>query len=228
MRVVVIGGTGRTGRLIVEEALAAGHQVCSYGRSATPETVPAGVEAIAGDATDGPSLHRALEGADAVITALSIPRKSPSPFAKVLGPDNLHSRSTMLILAAMVAHDIPRIIKVSAQSVGDSAPRAGCLFKLLVAISNLRPAFADHGIADKLVRRSNRAWTILRPPVLTDNPALGAVEAEEDLRTWSWTKLSRRDVAASAVQALTSPEWERRCLSLGPGEASSTPDMRTS
>ena len=219
MRVVVVGGTGRTGRLIVEEALKAGHEVCAYGRSASPETVPDGAEAIAGDATDGQALHQALEGADAVITALSIPRKSPSPFAKVLGPDDLHSRSTMLILAAMVAHNIPRIVKVSAQSVGDSAPRAGCLFKLLVAFSNLRPAFADHGIADKLVRRSNRAWTILRPPVLTDDPASGTVEADEALRTWSWTKLSRRDVAESAVRALTTPEWEGRCLSLGPGQA---------
>jgi len=218
MRVVVIGGTGRTGRLIVQQALAAGHQVCSYGRSATPETVPAGVEAIAGDATDGPSLHRALEGADAVITALSIPRKSESPFAKVIGPGDLHSRSTTLILAAMLAHNVPRIIKVSAQSVGDSAPRAGCLFKLLVAISNLRPAFADHGVADKLVRRSDRAWTILRPPVLTDEPATGAVKADEALATWSWTKLSRQDVAASAVKALDEQEWEGRCLSLGPGE----------
>jgi uncharacterized protein YbjT (DUF2867 family) len=219
MRVVVIGGTGRTGRLIVEEAVAAGHEVICYGRSASLETVPKGVIPVAGDATDAAAIHQVLDGADAVITALSIPRKSNSPFSKVLGPDNLHSRSTMLILAAMMAHKVPRIIKLSAQSVGDSAPRAGCLFRLLVMISNLRPAFKDHGIADQLVQKSRSTWTIIRPPVLTDEPASGAVQAAEDLVTSSWTKLSRQDVAKSIVEALDNPSWERRCLSLAPDKS---------
>ena len=216
MRVVVFGGTGRTGKLIVEEALAAGHDVVCYGRSASEATVPTGAEAFAGDALDGAAIHQALEGADAVVTALSIPRKSNSPFAKVTGPADLHSRSTMLIMAAMLAHNVPRIIKLSAQSVGDSAPRAGCLFKLLVAVSNLRPAFTDHGVADKLLKRSQLVWTIVRPPVLADGPGTGAVEADEELRTYSWTKVARRDVAKSIVGALGHTDWEGRCLSLGP------------
>src|SRR5260370_11711527 len=71
MNLVVLGATGRTGRLVVEQALAAGHTVTALVRS--PEKLPTGspnLRVVTGHATDPAAVSRALEGADAVISTL--------------------------------------------------------------------------------------------------------------------------------------------------------------
>src|SRR5216683_914163 len=72
MNLVVLGATGRTGRLVVEQALAAGHTVTALVRS--PEKLPTGspnLRVVTGQATDTSAVSRALEGADAVIRLLT-------------------------------------------------------------------------------------------------------------------------------------------------------------
>ena len=49
MKVLVVGASGRTGRLVVAQAVAAGHTVRATARSLKADQVPAGVECLAGD-----------------------------------------------------------------------------------------------------------------------------------------------------------------------------------
>lgn len=220
MKLLIVGGTGRTGRKVAERAVALGHEPVVLGRSATPLTLPSGAVALAGDALEPGVLLEATEGVDAVITALSIPRRSRSPFAPLTGPPDLHHRSTAALLQAMAAQGVERLIKVSAQGVGDSAPRAGLLFRSLVAVSNLRPAFEDHARADALVVDAPLDWTIVRPPVLTDGPPTEhGLEAAEQLRTFTTTRVRTADLAAWIVDALADPTWYRRTVSVRPARA---------
>lgn len=216
MRLLVIGGTGRTGRRIVEAALAEGWVPVVLGRSATVDTVPAGAEAFAGNVVDPGVLDEALTGVEAVVTALSIPRTSRSPFAPLAGAPDLHSRSIRLLCDAMARQGVRRIVKISAQGVGESAARAGWLFRALVATSNLAPAFADHAIADELLRASDLDWTIARPPALVDGDADGGLRAGEALVTTSFTRARTGDVAAFVVASLRDPAWIGRCVTLAP------------
>lgn len=216
MRWVVLGGTGRTGARIAAEALRRGHEVVVVGRSARPDTVPAGAVAVAGDATDPDVVSRAVAGAQVVAVSLSIPRAGPSPFARVTGPPDLHSRSARVVLAATAAAGVPRLLKVSAQGVGPSAARAGWGFRALVAVSNLGPAFADHAVADALVEASDRDWTIVHPPVLSDAPGGGPLAAGEGETTGTFTTVSRDDLARWLVDAATDPAWSRRRVTLRP------------
>jgi uncharacterized protein YbjT (DUF2867 family) len=217
MRWVVFGGTGRTGGRIAAEAVARGHAVVVVGRSASPSTVPAGAEAVAGDALDPATVDRGVRGADVVAISLSIPRAGPSPFARVTGPPDLHSRSARLILDAMAAHGVRRVLKVSAQGVGPSAGRAGWGFRALVAASNLGPAFADHALADELVAQSDRDFTIAHPPVLSDAPGGRALVAGEAETTGTFTTVARDDLARWLVDAATDPAWSRRRVTVRPG-----------
>jgi uncharacterized protein YbjT (DUF2867 family) len=216
MRILVVGGTGRTGRRIVQAALQEGHETLVLGRSATAENVPDGAVPVAVDVLDGAALDSVMGGVDTVVTALSIPRQSRSPFATPTGPPDLHQRSTRTLLEAMGRHGVSRLIKVSAQGVGDSAPRAGWGFRLLVATSHLRGAFADHAVADELVRASAVKFTILRPPILVDGPPTAPLTAGETLSTWSWTRVSTGDVAAFVVAILDDPAYFGRCVTLSP------------
>lgn len=69
-RIVVLGGTGYAGRHIVTEAVAREHGVIAISRS-EPEAPVAGAAYIQGSALDIDSIAAALDGADAVVSALS-------------------------------------------------------------------------------------------------------------------------------------------------------------
>src|SRR5260370_1980454 len=71
MNLVVLGATGGTGRLVVEQALAAGHTVTALVRSPEKLTLSnPNFRVIAGQATHPSAVSGALDGADAVIGAL--------------------------------------------------------------------------------------------------------------------------------------------------------------
>ena len=71
MKVLILGATGATGRLVVDQALLAGHSVRALVRS--PEKLmgsnPA-LEVVTGQATDPDDVARAMSGVDVVISTL--------------------------------------------------------------------------------------------------------------------------------------------------------------
>ncbi|MBO0979980.1 NAD(P)-dependent oxidoreductase [Microbacterium sp. SD291] len=69
-RIVVLGGTGYAGRHIVSEAVSRGHDVVAVSRSAPADPVD-GAAYVQGSALDVDSLAGAVDGADAVVFALS-------------------------------------------------------------------------------------------------------------------------------------------------------------
>ena len=68
MKVLVLGATGGTGRLIVGDALTKGHSVVALVRSKARAPNLPGVDMIEGDARDEGAVSRALDGCDAVIS----------------------------------------------------------------------------------------------------------------------------------------------------------------
>ena len=74
MKVLVIGAAGRSGEALVDEALAAGHQVTAFVRSAS-QYKKAKVKVVAGDVLDAAAVDAAVAGQDAV-AALALRRRS--------------------------------------------------------------------------------------------------------------------------------------------------------
>ena len=70
-RFAVVGATGYTGGLVVQELVARGVEVVAIGRNpAKLDTLPAGVERHVADIADRPALARALDGSRAVINCV--------------------------------------------------------------------------------------------------------------------------------------------------------------
>ena len=84
MRIIVLGSTGRTGKLLTKLAIARNHQVTAIIRDKSQATLPK-VKHLEGSLTNEQLLNEALQGADAVVVALNINRTSDNPFAKVTG-----------------------------------------------------------------------------------------------------------------------------------------------
>ena len=168
--VAVIGGTGRTGRLIVEGALHAGHDVTAVARH--PERL-AGLDATwsrsgrlhvtRGDVTDPPSLTAALDGTDVAVGAVSAGTRHPGAFM---------TDSTRVIITALDAAHVGRYIAVSSigAATGDTHPP--WWYRRIVAPLLLRDVYTDLRTMETLVRAMpDRAWTIVRASRLTDAAA---------------------------------------------------------
>tara|TARA_B100001769_G_scaffold39901_1_gene27384 strand:- start:784 stop:1158 length:375 start_codon:yes stop_codon:yes gene_type:complete len=107
-----------------------------------------------------------------------------------------------------------RIIKISAQGVGNSKNRTGIFFRILIKISNLRFAFNDHEKADLMLKDTDLDWTIIRPPILKDQFRGKKIIGDESLITRSNTTISRPDLAKWIVDIIEEPGFYRRCVTV--------------
>jgi hypothetical protein len=100
------------------------------------------------------------------------------------------------ILAAMQGHGVRRLVQSIGAGVPDphDAPKpADRLIRLLVRTLSAN-VYRDMEQVDQLVRASDRDWTIVRVPRLTDEPKSGRVRVGHIGRGVG-TQLSRADLA---------------------------------
>lgn len=202
MKLLVLGATGATGRLIVAQERSRGHDVVALVRSAGKA---GGLDAtlVEGDARDGAALASALHGCDAVVSALGTPM---SPFRKV----TLLSEATRSLIVAMQRRGVERLVCITGLGAGDSRGHGGFVFDRLVLPLLLRRVYQDKDRQEALVRNSGLAWVLVRPVVLNDEPDRGDIEATTDLGGVHGGKISRADVANFVLDQLDSDRWLHR------------------
>jgi uncharacterized protein YbjT (DUF2867 family) len=203
MKVLVLGATGGTGRLIVHDALEKGHSVVALVRSKARAPDLPGADMIEGDVRDQGALTRALDGCDAVVSSLGT---GLSPFSEV----SLLTEATRALVPAMTRSGVRRLVCISALGVGDSRGHGGFVFDRLFLPLLLRHAYKDKGRQEAAIRASSLDWVIVRPAMLTNDPARGSLRAVADLAGVSGGKIARADVARFAVEQLATDTWLRR------------------
>jgi putative NADH-flavin reductase len=169
MKIAVIGATGRTGREVVGQALARGHEVVAVARS--PERLKvsgSGVTAAAADAHDGDALRRAVDGSEAIVSALGASAGRQST--------DVYSAGIANLLRAMDGGWIRRLAVISAAPAGPREEQPA-IFRLLIGPILDRlfgGAYADmRRMEQGLEQRGDVEWTCLRPPRLVTRPAGG-------------------------------------------------------
>ncbi|MBB4128211.1 uncharacterized protein YbjT (DUF2867 family) [Xanthomonas translucens] len=202
-KILVLGATGGTGRLIVGQALARGYDVAALVRSRDAARHLGGARLIVGDARDEALLRQALRGRDSVISALGTPA---SPRREV----TLLSTATRALVSAMKAERVGRLIAITGLGAGDSAGHGGFLFDKLIFPLLLRKVYADKNRQEALIRDSGLDWVLVRPTVLNDKPARGAVRAITELAGFHGGRIARADVATFVLDQVTSNVWLRR------------------
>jgi uncharacterized protein YbjT (DUF2867 family) len=200
MNLVVLGATGGTGRLVVEQALAAGHTVTALVRS--PEKLAVrnpNLHVVAGQATDPSAVARALDGADALISTLG-------------GGGSVISDSTQAIVEAAHEAGVSRVVLLSSFLV--ERDRFNPVTRLLTGIA-MGSMIKDKSAGEKALRESNLDWTIVYASSLTDGPGRGQVAVLTETGRWTLSqRIARADVAAWLLRAATSPETSRRTVSI--------------
>jgi uncharacterized protein YbjT (DUF2867 family) len=99
MDVFITGGTGYIGRQLIERLVARGHRVRALTRASSRGRVPAGVEAVTGDALDAASVTGAVRPGDTVVHLVGTPHPSPSKAAEFVRVDLAGVRASVVAAA---------------------------------------------------------------------------------------------------------------------------------
>ncbi len=187
-RILVLGATGGTGRLVVEQAMAAGCEVTVLVRA--PEMLSPAARAarvITGDIlADASTLESAVSNQDAVISALGVGRS--------FRPDGLIGRAAPAVVAAMQKHGVKRLVFTSAFGVGATLRDTPFVPRVFIA-TLLRNVYADKAAGEVAIMNSTLDWTIVYPTGLKDGPKTGRYQSGERLRLSGLPRIARADVA---------------------------------
>jgi putative NADH-flavin reductase len=185
MNMLIIGATGGTGRALVEQALAQGHAVTALVRNpARVRMTHVRLTVMKGDVLEYDSVDRAVQGKDAVISALG----HKQWFIKT----TILSRGTKNIVSAMKKHGAKRLICETALGIGDTKGRLGLYYTLFVIPFIIYFYFRDKERQEQLIRESMLDWVIVRPGQLTNGRKRGAYRAGNDIGSYILTvKISR-------------------------------------
>ncbi|MCL5996176.1 MAG: SDR family oxidoreductase [Chloroflexi bacterium] len=204
MNLIVFGATGGTGKQLVEQALAAGNQVVAFVRNPSKLTTRhEHLTIVQGDLADQAAVERAIKGADAVISTLG-PRGDSS--------NKPITRGTQNILAAMRKHGVRRFVLCATPSASDPNDGPDFKFKAMVTLVKLtmRPAYEEIVNVAAVVRASDCDWTIVRVPLLTDDPKSGHVKVGYLGKGVIGTRLARADMADFMLRQVQDTTYVRQ------------------
>ncbi len=169
MKILLLGATGRTGRLVLQKALEKGHQVSCIARNATRIPEQEGLTIFEGNAGTKSSLEEAISGCDAVINVLNISRTSDFPWSRLRTPPTYLSDVMRLLVSVAAKHNLKRISVCSAWGVSDTKNDLPKWFRWFIDNSNIGVAYRDHEKQEQILQESELVWTIVRPVGLTNS-----------------------------------------------------------
>ena len=205
LRVAVFGASGNIGRHVVDQLLAAGHIVTAYVRNpAKLSTTHPNLTVIQGELDDPTGVARAVDGVDAVISALGPTLRRGATGTPI-------SDGTRTIISAMKAAGVRRFIGLATPSVADSRDQPTLKAKVLPVMARVAfpNALTELVGMTEAVTSSDLDWTNARITSPNDRPAKGTVRAGFLGRDRVGSAMSRADIASFLVGQLTDDTYHR-------------------
>ena len=204
MNLVILGATGATGSLVLQQALDAGHHVTALVRSPQKLTTKhANLRVITGNATNSTDVAQALEGAHAVISTLGDNKGA------------LMADATHAILAGADQHNVKRVVMLSSFAV--QRERLGGIAKAMTGLM-MGAMIKDKAAGEDLLRASGLDWTIVYATLLGNGPTTGATVVPDGAKLGMSQKIARADVAAFLLDTATSPRHSRQAVTITGGK----------
>jgi putative NADH-flavin reductase len=207
MKVVVYGATGRTGRRVAERLLERGHAVVLLVRTPSklqgklgspPADWAPRVTVQQGSPLNAADVERAIVGADAVVSALGPAPGSPPDLA-------LQVINALIEAASKQGGQPTRFVSVSgAGARSPEDPVDPWLLRTLLDVVRWFPGprtlMVEKEQEMARAKESTLAYTIVRPPQLTEATATGKYKLQKHRP--GMASVSREDVATYIVDAL--------------------------
>lgn len=188
-RVVIVGATGGTGRQLVAQALERGLEVTALVRDPSAMQIDhPRLRVVRGDVLDYASVEAAVQGHDAVLSALG--------HNQYFYPTRILSEGTRNLLRAMETHGVTRFVCETSLGIGSSAGRLGIYYTFFVIPFILPFYFWDKTRQERIIAGSKVEWVIVRPGALTNAAKKGSYRHGHHVGNFLWTvRIPRADVA---------------------------------
>jgi putative NADH-flavin reductase len=194
VKILILGSTGGTGQQLVTQSLNQNYEVTALARDPSKlKPTHERLRVVKGSVLDKDLLVDALDGKDAVLSALGV--------GKSLRSEDLISNAVRILIPAMHSKNVKRLVFLSAFGVGETFKQADFIQKIIFRLF-LRNIYADKSKADDQIRKSTLEWTLVYPVLLTDTPGTGKYKTGEQLQMKGIPKISRADVAEFMLRQL--------------------------
>ena len=206
MKILVIGAAGRSGKAVVEQALAVGHDVSAFVHKAEGYLPDSTVHVFEGDARDRSAMDSAMLGQDAVIDTIG----GKLSFKTT----TLEASAAATIIASMQSSGVRRLLVISVIGEGESVANTNWYERLFLS-TILRSEMKDKAAVEASVDASGLDWTIVRAPFLSDDPGTGNIHVFSAETGEIAHKLTRADLATFMVAQLSSVEYLKKAVAVG-------------
>ncbi len=217
MRILLLGASGRTGKQLLQLALNQGLEVVVIVRNAQKLAVsrhPA-LQVYEGEVDNPTLLKQAITGCQAVISSLNVSRKNDFPWAPLISPVDLMSRTMATLLPIAEEAAVQQLIVLSACGVGESMAVTPAWFRWIIRNTNVRFPYADHEKQEKLIVASKLNYTLIRPVALSNtHKVLPVIVSEGKLPKPRFMSLPRLTLASFVLALLGTKNYSRKTIIL--------------
>ena len=198
MRIIVFGANGRTGVLLVYQALEKGHLVTAFARRAgsVPIRHP-NLTVIQGDILDYQRVREAIAGQEVALSALGVNQRKYN---------TILSDGTKNIMQAMKECGVKRFICMS--SAGVLGNDVGFIFGKIIVPLLLKQVMEDKKRQLQVIRDSDLEWVVVRPSGLTDSPKTGKYRITAGPP--AYRSVPRADVADFMLRLMTDRTYDQQ------------------
>ncbi|MBA4293150.1 hypothetical protein C0431_09275 [bacterium] len=200
MKVAIFGATGRTGRLLLNDAVERGWEVSILVRDPAKLSANHEISVFVGDSRSLHSVNSVIQGVDAVFSCLAV--------ADISGPATDLSDCIKTIVEAMGVQGIKRIIHVG--SAGELDHPGGGYRNQEGLPDYLQYVSIEQVRCYEALRESGLDWTVMCPSWLQEDIPVGKYRYEiEDLPDGS-EETGYADLARLMVEMVDRPESIRQ------------------
>jgi nucleoside-diphosphate-sugar epimerase len=217
--ILLLGGSGRTGKLVIEEALRRAHAVTALVRNASSITPQHNLHLIQGSPLNKADLAKALVAITLVpdqriviVSTLSQTRASGNPWAAVTSPRRMMADAMEnAIAAAKEDGRMEKLVVMSMFGAGESFHKLVFFMRWVMRWSNMDVTVDDHNLVDAVVKGSGLNFVMVRSAMLKGEEMLPLRELGDEGERAGWMpSVSRRSVAGMLVDAVEQSGWDRR------------------
>jgi len=207
--ILILGATGRTGQIVLHDALERGFRVTVLVRDPAKlngHSHDPNLEVLRGDVLNYADVYNAIQGNDAVISALGRDGKK----VEVL------TQGTENIIKAFRQSEAKRLVCLSSFGAGSTHKLAGWQLRLMIRLRGLARSFEAKAEQELMLYRSPIDFTLVMAGTITDQtPAEEANVFSTDQASGQYPfapAVSRETIAHFLLEQIGSTEWRRRTI----------------
>jgi putative NADH-flavin reductase len=210
MKILVFGATGKTGKLVVQQALENGFDVTAFVRDTSKVLIShPRLNVVKGDVMISSTIDGVMKGHDAVICCLGVPANKAG---------QLRSVGTRHIVESMKKFGVEKFICQTSLGYADSKEILGntsFFFRKFIVPMLLEKTFKEHELQEDIIKQSNLNWIIARPGNMTNGKLTGNYKTgfrsnDNSIKV----KISRADTAHFLVRQLYSDDNAKKVIGI--------------